>query len=53
MAAEVILKVTSGPNAGKVFDLNGHDTFLIGRIDDCHLQFAGDDQEPHHYQRKE
>jgi len=38
----VNLKVSAGPYKGRVFALNQHDTFLIGRTDDSHLCLPDD-----------
>ena len=37
------LKVTAGPHEGKEFSFDGHDTFLVGRVNDAHLQLSYDD----------
>src|SRR5262245_7369360 len=42
-AMKVILSVTAGPFQGKRFTFEGHDTFLVGRVDDAHLQLSYDD----------
>lgn len=39
----VKLVVTAGPHAGKEFDFDGHDTFLVGRSKDAHFQLSRDD----------
>jgi serine/threonine-protein kinase len=39
----VTLTVTAGPHAGREFRLEGHDTFLVGRMPDCHFQLSYDD----------
>ncbi len=39
----VVLTITSGPLAGKVFDFVGHDIFLVGRSPDAHCRFPEDD----------
>ena len=41
--AAVRLVVTAGPHAGKEFAFDGHDTFLVGRSKDAHLQLSYDD----------
>ena len=40
---KLILSVTEGPHRGKQFAFDGHDTFLVGRVDDAHLQLSYDD----------
>ena len=37
------LTVISGPHRGKEFEFDGHDTFLVGRTADAHLQLSFDD----------
>ncbi len=39
----LILRVTDGPHRGKEFTFEGHDTFLVGRVNDAHLQLSFDD----------
>jgi hypothetical protein len=38
----VSLSVTRGPAKGKVFTFTEHDTFLFGRMEDCHACFPDD-----------
>lgn len=40
---KLILSVTEGPHQGKEFTFDGHDTFLVGRVNDAHLQLSYDD----------
>ena len=40
---KIILSVTDGPHKGKEFTFDGHDTFLVGRVKDAHLQLSYDD----------
>ncbi len=40
---KLILRVTDGPHRGKEFTFEGHDTFLVGRVNDAHLQLSFDD----------
>jgi serine/threonine-protein kinase len=42
-AMKVILSVTAGPFQGRRFTFEGHDTFLVGRVNDAHLQLPYDD----------
>src|SRR6476619_5763735 len=39
----VTLTVTEGPHAGRTFTFDRHDTFLVGRTEDCHFRFGYDD----------
>ncbi len=39
----VTLTVTAGPHAGREFAFDRHDTFLVGRAKDAHLQLSYDD----------
>ncbi len=36
MSAKVKIKISQGKDAGKVFAFTEHDTFVFGRMDDCH-----------------
>jgi len=45
----VKLSVTKGPAKGKVFTFTEHDTFLFGRIPDCHATFPDDTQVSRHH----
>lgn len=40
---ELTLRVTAGPHTGKEFRFDGHDTFLVGRVEDAHLRLSYDD----------
>ncbi len=40
---KVTLKVTKGPEKGKVFEFDKPDTFLVGRAKDCHFRLSSDD----------
>jgi len=42
MADKVILKVTAGPLTGKELEFSQHDTFIFGRMDDCHFYIPDD-----------
>lgn len=42
MSSAIKLEVTRGPQAGKVFDFPGHDTFIFGRGADCHCSIPDD-----------
>jgi len=39
----VRLIITDGPHKGKEFTFDQHDTFLVGRSKDSHLQLSYDD----------
>src|SRR3954453_6347351 len=39
----VTLSVTDAPHAGRDFTFDRHDTFLVGRSKDAHLQLSYDD----------
>ncbi|MEI8313700.1 MAG: FHA domain-containing serine/threonine-protein kinase, partial [Verrucomicrobiota bacterium] len=45
----VSLSVTKGPAKGKVFTFTEHDTFLFGRMADCHATFPDDTQVSRHH----
>jgi hypothetical protein len=45
----VSLSVTKGPAKGKVFTFAEHDTFLFGRMPDCHATFPDDTQVSRHH----
>jgi hypothetical protein len=45
----VTLSVTRGPATGKVFRFTEHDTFLFGRMADCHATFPDDTQVSRHH----
>ncbi len=45
----VVLSVTKGPAKGKVFTFTEHDTFLFGRMPDCHATFPDDTQVSRHH----
>ncbi|MFZ5993479.1 MAG: protein kinase domain-containing protein [Thermodesulfobacteriota bacterium] len=40
---KVTLKVTKGPEKGKVFEFDRPDTFLVGRAKDCHFRLSSSD----------
>jgi serine/threonine protein kinase len=46
---KVVLQVTSGPIQGQQFVFDRHDTFLLGRGEDCHAQICGDMQVSRHH----
>lgn len=42
--SSVSFSVTAGPMKGKVFGFEEHDTFLFGRLDECHCCLPDDGQ---------
>jgi len=44
-----MLSATSGPDKGKTFTFTEHDTFLFGRMEDCHARFPNDTQVSRHH----
>jgi hypothetical protein len=49
MSAKVILQVSSADGTTKTSELTEHDTFLLGRMEDCHLCVPGDPQVSRHH----
>jgi hypothetical protein len=49
MNAKVTLKITKGPNKGAVFEFNEHDTFIFGRMEDCHARIPDDNEVSRHH----
>lgn len=49
MSASVHLQVRSSDGTSKSFALTEHDTFLLGRMEDCHLCVPGDPQVSRHH----
>jgi hypothetical protein len=49
MSASVHLQVSSSDGTSKSFALTEHDTFLLGRMADCHLCVPGDPQVSRHH----
>ena len=49
MPSKVTLSVTKGSAKGKVFTFTEHDTFLFGRMEDCHARFTDDTQVSRHH----
>ena len=49
MSAKVHLQVRKGKDAGKSFDFTEHDTFVFGRMDDCHACMPDDNQVSRHH----
>jgi serine/threonine protein kinase len=44
MPCPITLKVRSADGTEKTFELTGHDTFILGRMADCHLRIPDDNQ---------
>jgi hypothetical protein len=49
MNAKVTLTITKGPNKGAVFEFNEHDTFIFGRMEDCHARIPDDNEVSRHH----
>ena len=49
MSAKVLLHLHAGSDAGKVFAFAEHDTFVFGRMEDCHACFPDDGQVSRHH----
>jgi pSer/pThr/pTyr-binding forkhead associated (FHA) protein len=49
MANKVELSVTVGPMKGKSFSFEEHDTFIFGRMEDCHCCLPNDNQVSRHH----
>jgi len=45
----VNISVTKGPDKGREFSFTEHDTFLFGRMEDCHARFPDDTQVSRHH----
>ena len=49
MSAKVQIKISKGKDAGKIFTFTEHDTFVFGRMDDCHACIPDDTQVSRHH----
>jgi hypothetical protein len=49
VSAKVHIKVRQGKDTGKVFAFCEHDTFIFGRMDDCHACIPDDSQVSRHH----
>jgi len=49
MSAKVLLQIRKGKDAGKRFDFTEHDTFVFGRMEDCHACIPDDIQVSRHH----
>ncbi len=47
--AKVVLEVVRGPQPCNAFEFTGHDTFLFGRAEDCHMRLPDDIQVSRHH----
>ena len=49
MSAKVHLKISQGEDTAKIFAFAEHDTFVFGRMKDCHACIPDDDQVSRHH----
>jgi len=49
MAAKVKLTITEGPAAGRKFEFSSHDSFVFGRMPECHVKFPDDHAVSRHH----
>ena len=49
MSAKVHLQIRQGKDVGKIFAFTEHDTFVFGRMADCHACIPDDDQVSRHH----
>lgn len=49
MPGKIMLKATQGKSQGKEFAFYEHDTFLFGRMDDCHICLPDDQRVSRHH----
>lgn len=49
MSSDIQLLITAGPMKGKVFSFSDHDTFIFGRMADCHCYLPDDQQVSRHH----
>ncbi len=49
MSAKVTLTIKEGAGQGQVFTFLTHDTFLLGRMDECHIVIKDDDFVSRHH----
>jgi len=49
VSAKIQIKISQGQDAGKVFTFTEHDTFVFGRMDDCHACLPDDTQVSRHH----
>jgi len=48
MSSTVTLNLANPDGTSKAFELTEHDTFLLGRMEDCHLCLPNDDRVSRH-----
>ena len=49
MSAKVHLKISQGQDVGNIFAFTEHDTFVFGRMDDCHACIPDDTEVSRHH----
>ena len=49
MTGKVVLKITAGKQTGEQFTFNSHDTFIFGRMNDCHVCIPDDNYISRHH----
>lgn len=49
MSGKLTLTITRGPETGKIFEFDGHDTLLVGRQADCHVCLPDDKTVSRHH----
>ncbi len=49
MAGKITIVVLSGTNTGKTFDFDQHETFIVGRDQDCHICIKDDRNASRHH----
>jgi pSer/pThr/pTyr-binding forkhead associated (FHA) protein len=49
VSAKVQIKISQGNDAGKIFAFTEHDTFIFGRMPDCHACIPDDSQVSRHH----
>jgi pSer/pThr/pTyr-binding forkhead associated (FHA) protein len=49
MDGKVTLTAIRGPNKGAVFEFTEHDTFIFGRLEDCHARIPDDNEVSRHH----
>jgi len=49
MPGKITLTIVEGAKQGQWFVFEQHDTFLFGRMDDCHVRLTDDQQISRHH----
>ncbi len=49
MTAKVVLNIIAGPKMGQEIEFTEHDTFIFGRMDDCHICIPDDNLLSRHH----